>query len=449
MNQTQLFEKTNPIKLFFLAAIPGGVSMLAASLYGILDGMFVGRLLGSTAFAALNLSFPFVVINFSLADLIGVGSSVPIAIQLGEKRTAQANNVFTCACLLIVLTGTFMGGVMFLAAPWLIRLLGASGELAELAVAYMRVYALCAPVTTIVFAMDNYLRICGKIRSSMALNILMSVLSAGLEFLFLGVLHFGIWGAALATCGGMLICALLAVVPFVRGKLPLRLCRPHLTLALIGRIVACGSPNFLSNISGQLTALMMNAVLLRFGGAAAVSVYGVLSYTQDTFQAFFYGVCDSLQPAVGYNHGAGNMRRVRALEKCCFTACAVLSLGAAALMLCFPETIVRLFMKAPDQPFMEMAVPAMRLFSLTFVTRWISFATQSYMTAVGKSAYASTLSVLTALVLPAALVALLWPLGLTGIWLNFPATYALAAILAVWLLVRFHRRQRVKDAKTC
>ena len=76
----------------------------------------------------------------------------------------------------------------------------------------------CSPVTTIVFAMDNYLRICGQIRGSMFLNIFMSVLSAGLEFLFLAVFGFGIWGAALATCLGMAACALIALYPFARGK---------------------------------------------------------------------------------------------------------------------------------------------------------------------------------------------------------------------------------------
>lgn len=442
MNQTQLFEKTKPIKLFFLAAVPGAVSMLAASLYGLLDGVFVGRILGEAAFAALNLAFPFVVINFSLADLIGVGSSVPIAIALGKKQDCEANNIFTCACLMIVITGTLMGALMYFLAPVLIALLGAQGELAALAVQYMRVYALCAPVTTIVFAMDNYLRICGKIRKSMWLNIFMSFLSAALEFVFLGVLGWGVWGAALATSGGMFVCALIALYPFARGKLQLRFCRPRFTARLVRKIVGCGSPNFLNNIAGQLTAILFNTVLMGFGGAAAVSVYGVLAYTQDTFQSFFYGICDSLQPAVGYNRGAGQKKRVKALEKCCYTATALVSLAAAALMLLFPETIVRLFVKAPSEGFMQTAILAMRLFSLTFVTRWFSFATQSFMTAVGKPAYASVLSVSTALVLPIVLVAALWPLGLTGIWLNFPATYAVAAVLAVVILLRFRKEWR-------
>lgn len=71
MSSTALFSKTPPLKLFFLASIPGAISMLASALYQTIDGVFVGRFLGETAFAAVNLAMPFVIINFSLADLIG------------------------------------------------------------------------------------------------------------------------------------------------------------------------------------------------------------------------------------------------------------------------------------------------------------------------------------------------------------------------------------------
>ena len=165
--------------------------MLASALYQLLDGIFVGQFLGATPFAAVNLAMPFVIINFSLADLIGVGASVPISIALGQGQKRRAHNIFTCACLLIVGTGLLIGLALFLLAPLLIGWMGAQGEFAAFAVDYIRVYALCSPVTTIVFAMDNFLRICGYIRGSMLLNILMSVLSAGLEFLFLAVLGWG------------------------------------------------------------------------------------------------------------------------------------------------------------------------------------------------------------------------------------------------------------------
>ena len=68
MNSTVLFSKTPPVKLFFIAAFPGAISMLASALYQTLDGVFVGQFLGETAFAALNLAMPFVIINFALAE---------------------------------------------------------------------------------------------------------------------------------------------------------------------------------------------------------------------------------------------------------------------------------------------------------------------------------------------------------------------------------------------
>ena len=95
--------------------------MLASALYQLLDGIFVGHVLGDTSFAALNLAFPFVIINFALADLIGVGSAVPISVNLGKKKEEEANNIFTCSALMIVVTGAATGAVMFACAPLFIR----------------------------------------------------------------------------------------------------------------------------------------------------------------------------------------------------------------------------------------------------------------------------------------------------------------------------------------
>ena len=117
MNSTVLFSKTPPLKLFFLASIPGAISMLASALYQTIDGVFVGQYLGTTAFAALNLAMPFVIINFSLADLIGVGSSVPISVSLGRNERKEANSIFTCACLMIIGAGVVVGGIMYAIAP--------------------------------------------------------------------------------------------------------------------------------------------------------------------------------------------------------------------------------------------------------------------------------------------------------------------------------------------
>ena len=445
MDSRNLFINTPPLRLFFTAALPGAVSMVASSLYTMIDGMLVGRVLGDTPFAALNLAFPFVIINFALADLIGVGSSVPISIALGAKRDGEANNIFTCSCLMIVLAGILSGTVLYFAAPWLMGMMGAEGELREMALQYLRVYALCSPVTTIVFAMDNYLRICGVIRGSMLLNILMSALSAGIEFLFLFVFRWGIWAAALGTCLGMMVCAVIAFCFFVTGKRQLRFVRPRFSLEMIRRVAACGSPSFLNNIAGRVTSIVMNALLLRVGGQNAISVYGLLMYAEELARPLMYGMCDSLQPAVGYNWGAGRVRRVWDIEKCCFTACAVVSIVFTAALLLVPSQIASLFLGEAEPELMDMALGAMRLFSITYLTRWFSMAAQNCMSAVGYAGRASAISLSSALVFPLLLIAVLWPLGLNGLWLNVAGTSRLAGILSAILMAGFLRELRARE----
>ena len=127
-----------------------------------------------------------------------------------------------------------------------------------MAVQYLRVYALCSPVTTIIFAVDNFLRICGYIRGSMLLNILMSVLSAALEFLFLGVFRWGIWAAALATCTGMTDLrrhCLYSLFP-EESAAPV-LPSAAFIVRMIRQIIACGSPNFFNNIAGRITSILI------------------------------------------------------------------------------------------------------------------------------------------------------------------------------------------------
>ena len=340
---------------------------------------------------------------------------------------------------MIVVTGLILGLAMFALAPVLIRLMGAEGNLADLAVQYLRVYSLCSPVTTIVFAMDNYFKICGRIRTSMTLNIVMSVLSAVLEFIFLFVFGWGIWAAALATCASMFLCALAALYPFARGKMQLKFTTSRLDWKMIKTIISCGSPNFLNNVAGRITSIVMNVILLQIGGAAAVSVYGILMFADGFVQPLLYGMCDSLQPAVGYNWGAGSYRRVRAIEQCCFTASAILSIGSALLLFAFPAFITRLFLPQGSAEFMAVSFAAIRLFSLTYLTRWLSFATQSCMLAIGSPLPASLLSVSNALIFPVILVVVLGPLELTGLWLNFPGTSALTSVLAFGVLIRFGR----------
>ena len=440
-----LFSEFSPARLFFTAAIPGSVGMLFSSVYQLMDGIMVGRVLGDTAFAAVNLAMPFVIINFALADLIGVGSSVPIAHALGRKDDKEANNIFTCACIAIVVAGIIVGAALFALARPLMRLMGAEGVLVDYAARYLEVYALLSPVTTVIFAVDNYLRISGVIRGSLFINILMSLLSMGLEFLFLFVFEWGILGAALGTGLGMSIAAIVAFVPFFMKKLPLRFVRPHFTKSVIKTTISCGMPNFLNNIAARVASVFMNVLLLRFGGETAVSVYGVLMYVDGFILPLMYGTCDSLQPAIGFNWGAGDYKRAFRIEKYCFIACAVVSVASAAVLFAAPDGISHIFLGEGSPEIIETARVAIRIFAFTYLARWVSFAAQSFFLAIGRPLPAGTLSLSISLVVPLLLIPCFYSLELTGLWLNTPVAAVVVAVIAVILLVIFFHKFKTSD----
>lgn len=441
-----LYAETPPVKLFFTAAVPGVIGMFSMSIYSILEGIFVGQFIGGDAFAAMNLAMPFVFINFALSDMIGVGSSVPISIAHGKGDNGRANNIFSCSVLMILLTAICMGALMFAFAPFLIGFMGAERSVSELAVTYLRVNALMAPITTLVFAMDNYLRICGFIRGSMILNVFMSCLQIGLLVLFVVAFRWGLVGSAFAINIGMAVCGGVALIPFLRGKALLKFQRPRFELATIKETVVCGAPTFLNNVAGRLFSLVMNVLLIRMGGTIAVSAFSVLMYCSDIVQPFLYGLCDSMQPSIGFNWGARAFQRVKALVKCVFISAAVVSAVAAVLMFAFPRQVASIFVEGEDVELLELSAHALRLFSIEFLFWWFGYAAQSFYNAIEKPKQATVLTISTAIVFPLIMVAVLWPLGLDGLWLNQAATYLPVGVIAFFML-RKTQKKLAEDMK--
>ena len=164
MLKTTFFEKAPIRKLFFKIAIPGAIGMLFSAIYVVIDGFFVSLYLGQTAFSAVNLVWPFIYIMFSVADMVGVGSSVLMAIRLGEKRNEEANRIFTFATLFILIFEFVLAVLSYFLAPFILDIMGAEGELKSLGIEYLQTYVIFLPFSAIIFAVDNFLRVCGKIK---------------------------------------------------------------------------------------------------------------------------------------------------------------------------------------------------------------------------------------------------------------------------------------------
>ena len=449
-----MYATMDPWRLFFKVAMPGMVSMFAMSIYAIIEGIFIGKVLGEGAFAAVNIAMPLIMINFSLSDLIGVGASVPISIALGKKDNDSANNVFSCSVIMIFIASVVMGSIMFFAAEPLARMMGADDVLLETSVRYLRTCALCSPLASIFFAMDNYLRISGFVKTSMVINIFSNLLTIGLISFFLLGCKMDVVGCALATSLSMSSCSLIAMIPFIKKKTLLRFVKPRFSFAMFRQIAACGSPVFLNNIAGRVTSIIMNIALMTLGviefgeggGTTAVAVYAVLMYSSDLCWPLLYGISDSISPAVGYNWGAENYGRVKKIIRCAYIGTATVGIISTSLLFFFPETIASMFANDQDVRLLEVSTGAIRLFGFAYLFRWFVVTTQGFFSAIEKPLFATIMSVSVALVFPVTIMGALWSFGLDGIWFNFVGVNALAAVLG--LVLRAVINSEIKKKET-
>lgn len=396
MTQNQsLYLNTKPSRLFLKAAIPGGISMLVSSLYQVFDAIFVGKFLGTTAFAALGLAMPLVIINFALGEMVGVGSSVPISILLGKKEDEQANNYFTCSILLNMLLGAFSGVLIYFVSPWFMKLMGADGELASLGVQYVRIYAIASPVVNLTFALDNYLRISGKIKTSMLLNVISSIGTVLLELLFIVVLKCGVVGASFAAVISMALPTIAGLILFSTKKLQLKYMKPRFSREMLGHIAR-------------------------------------------NVDMFLYGVLDAMQPSIGYNYGAKRFDRVKTIEKYCVVTGAAISVLGGIIIFLFPEPLATPFLE--DLSILDMAIEALTIACFSYMIKWISLSIQQFFAAIEEPALSMTISLSSACIFPLISILLLLPFELCGLWFNPVLTAILTSILAVLILLKKGKR---------
>lgn len=445
-NDSLMFEKLHPTKLFFRCAIPAMLSMVFSALYVIIDGIFVGRFIGENALAAINLAMPLVNISFAVSDMVAVGSSVKIAIFLGGKNRDMANKVFSSSVKIIFAISIVTGIIFLTFTKPIFMMMGASGEALDYAYKYLCTYALFAPVTMIFFAVDNYLRICNRQKYSMILNISTALLNIFLDYLLIVVFDYKVLGAALASCVSIGIGSILVIMPFLRKKLELRLVRGFIPLKQFFHMLANGASEFFSNISGSIMAFILNIVLMDIGGTTAVAAMSIILYVGSIMTMLIFGMTDSMQPSISYCYGADLRKRLVELEKRVLFFGAILS-GMAFLFLRYcGQVIVPFFVKPGDVELLELSIHAMRLYAFSYLVSWIYLCLSSYLTAMGKAAMSFVTSISGTLVFPLIWLAALVPfMGIDGVCLMPFFSGVLSSLLAIGLVVKNSKSQRIRE----
>lgn len=417
---------------------PSVAMMVFTSIYSVVDGLFVTNFVGKTAFAAVNLIMPFIMILGTLGFMMGAGGSALVAKTRGEGDDARANAYFSMIVYVTLGAGALLALVGFAFMEDVARLLGANGDMLPVCVLYGRISMLSLPLFMLQYTFQVLASTAGKPKVGLYATLASGISNMLLDFVFIAVLGWGVAGAAAATVIAEYVGGLAPLVYFARrNESYLKLGRPALDLRALGKTCANGSSEMMASIAMSVVSVVYNLQLMAFLGEDGVAAYGVIMYAFMIFAAIFEGYCMGCAPLMSYQHGARNTSEMRSLlaKSLRVVACGGIVMFALAELLAAP--LAQIF-TGYDAGLFALTVHAFRVYAFALCFMGISMYGSSLFTALGNGLVSALIAFLRTLVFEVGAVLLL-PLvmGADGIWYSVIVaelvSFALTIVLLFWL----------------
>lgn len=436
-------------KLLMRYAVPAIVAMTAASLYNMMDSIFIGHGVGSLGIAGLAVTFPFINLAAAFGSLVGVGASAVVSMKMGQKDLKSAEAVLGNVILLNVVIGSvFMAACLIFLNP-ILYFFGASEATLPYARNYMEVILYGNLITHVYMGLNEVMRASGYPQRAMAATLFAVAINGVLNALFIFVFDMGIRGAALGTIVAQLLALIGVLLHFSNPKSFIRFQRGifHIKWHIIGAMLAIGLAPFLMNLCSCLVVLLINNGLKDLGGDMYVGAFGIINRISFLFFMIVMGFNQGMQPIVGYNFGARQYDRViRSLKYTIFCAVSTTTLGFLLCQL-FPRTIIYMF--TSDADLVDISEHGLRLIAIMLPIVGFQMVTTSFFQSIGMAKKAIFLSLTRQLIfLIPCLIILPKIWGTDGIWGSIPVA-DFAAVITSGLMLWYQLKKFNKTGLNC
>lgn len=421
--------------------LPSVFMMVFTSIYGVVDGFFLSNFVGKTAFAAVNLILPFLMGLSTLGFMIGTGGSALVSKTYGEGDKEKAQKLFSLFVYTTLILGAVIATVAFIFIRPIAMLLGAEGELLELCVLYGRISLISMPFFMLQLEFQSFFVAAEKPQLGLFVTITAGVTNMVLDAVFIGVLGFGIEGAALATATSEIIAGVFPLIYFSRrNSSVLRLTKTKFDGKALLKACTNGASELMSNLSMSVVNMLYNLQLIKYAGENGLAAYGVLMYLNFVFLAMFIGYSIGTAPIVGFHYGAQNHSELKSILKKSFCVISVLSVSMLIFSQLLSHPLAQIF-TSYDKELYDLTVNGFRIFAFSFLFAGVAIYGSSFFTALNNGLVSALISFLRTLVFQIAAILLLpiiW--GINGIWLSIVVAEFMA--FTVTLIFIFSLKKR-------
>ena len=422
-------------KLLLEQAVPASIGIMVMSIYMIVDTIFVGRFVGAVAIGAITVVLPISFLISSTGMAIGIGGGSIISRALGDEDTAKAKKVFgNQITLTAILAFSFFAlGCSF--QEEVLMLFGGKGEILPYAKTYFQIILIGVPFLAWAMMTNNVIRAEGAPKIAMYTMLIPAIFNLILDPIFIIYLDLGIAGAAWATTLSYMASASFTCWFFLSGKSELTPKWEDLGLnwPIVSEIFSLGGVTLARQGVISILAIVLNNTLFSFGGALAVSVYGIIQRIMMFANFPVSGITQGFLPIAGFNYGAEKWDRVRSVAKTAIKVGTFIAMIIFVLVQCFAEHIASLFTTDPE--LIALTAPAIRISFLATPLLLIQLVGSAYFQAIGKAipALFLTLTKQGFCLIPLILILPSF-FGLNGVWMAFPIADVLSAGICFYFL---------------
>jgi putative MATE family efflux protein len=434
-------------KLMFQFSVPCIISLLIASLYNMVDQVFIGHGVGYLGNGATNVVFPITIIALAVALMIGDGCAAYLSLCQGRGDRESAHRAVGGSITVLVVISLVMTALFLLLRDQILWGFGATENNIGYAEEYFRYIVVGIPFYMFGNAINSVIRADGSPQFAMASTLAGCVVNLILDPVAIFGLHWGMMGAAVATVAGQLVTAILGVWYLLHTK-SFRLQKTSFLpkASVIKRVLPLGISSFLTQLSIVVIMAVMNNTLVlygaqsRYGADIPLTVVGIVMKVFQLIVSVVVGIAAGCQPIVGYNYGAGNTERVRKLFRNMMFAEVCVGLVGMLCFECLPLQIISIF-GSGDALYQEFAVLTFRVYLGTIVLCCIQKSCSIFLQSLGKPVLSTALSLLRDFVLSVPLVLLLpIKLGVFGPLLSAPIADAVSFVVTVVIMTRVVRQ---------
>lgn len=421
--------------------LPTIIMMIFTSIYGIVDGVFISNVVGSNAFAAINLIMPVIMIIGTIGFMIGTGGSAIISKTLGEGKKEEANKKFSMLIYLEVILGILFTIIAIIFLRPIAKMLGATEEMMGDCLIYGRILLVGMTAFILQNSFQSFMVVAEKPRFGLAISIAAGITNMVLDFLLIYVFRIGVAGAAMATITSQFVGAIIPLVYFSRkNSTMLKLGKTKFDLSTIVKTCTNGSSEMVTNLSMSLVNILFNMQLMKFAGANGVSAYGIIMYVGFIFVGTYMGYSVGTAPIIGYHYGAGNKEELKSLFKKSLKLLGIVAIIMTGLAEILAKPLASIFVSY-DKELLELTINALRLYSLSYIISWFNIFASSFFTALNNGFVSALISFLRTLAFQVAMILILpaiW--GINGIWVSVACAELLAIIVSIICIVKNRKK---------